>query len=407
MVKLLIIISLLAGQSAEWRDVAGALSAKHEDEATVVVECADPTNSLEVLRRERPRYVAFVMQPDELNRDVAIKLHEIVRDVDDDPFDDAIWGVVTGPTAADALRIASSREPAELRSMLATTGVDKDVVPGPVTVLSDAFPKGEWWQKDESGNVSLHSTIGEMVSAFIDAWNTIDPDILLTSSHATEHNLEMPFSRGMIVTSPEGGDLRFVGSTIVRMPGERERVACESSDVPAAKPAVREKVWLAAGNCLIANHLDDHDMVMTALSFGKVNQFVGYIEKTWFGFVGWNTWGFFKDGAPLNESYYAANQWLAAKLAMDDFRGDIELKGLLWDRNATLFYGDPMQKVSLPSRPEEDEKSASHRRRKHIVIHPSSASRTEYSDAPHGCKVSVAEDGRKTIAADDFTLVLP
>ena len=385
MTKLLIIISLLAGQSAEWRDVAGALSAKHLNEATVVVECVDPTNSLEVLRRERPRYVAFVMQPGELDKDVAVRLRHVVRSVDDDPFDDAIWGIVTGPTAADARRIASSREPAALRTVLATTGVDADVVPGPVTVLSDAFPKGEWWQKDEFGNIARHSTTGEMVSAFVDAWNTLDPDMLLTSSHATERNLEMPFSMGMIVSGH----------------GAYQPIASWSADGSSTKPsnareimpANREKIWLAAGNCLIANHIDENDMVMTALSFGKVNQFVGYIEKTWFGFVGWNTWGFFKEGAPLNESYYAANQWLATKLALNDIKDDMELKGLLWDRDATLFYGDPMLQVRLPP-----SAATANPNRKQLIVFPS-------SQAPH--PQIIAPDGCKAYVADDFALIIP
>ena len=390
MTKLLIIISLLAGQSAEWRDVAGALAAKHLNEATVVVECADPTNSLEVLRRERPRYVAFVMQPEELNEGVASQLRGIIRSVDDDPFDDAIWGVVTAPTAADAMRIASSREPAVLHSMLATTGVDADVVPGPVTVLSDAFPKGEWWQKDGVGNIARHSTTGEMVSAFVDAWNTLDPDILLTSSHATEHNLEMPFSRGMIVSSPVGSN-RFAVGRLIADASDENRVVCEMVENPVINPASREKVWLAAGNCLIANHLDDHDMVMTALSFGKVNQFVGYTKKTWFGFIGWNTWGFFKDGNPLNESYYAANQWLTLKLYTGDAKDDMELKGLVWDHDATLFYGDPMMKVSLGSQRADIGD-------KRIIVFPASTTQPPQIIPPEGCRVFVA---------DDFALILP
>lgn len=391
MPKLLIIVSLLAGQSAEWRDVAGALAAKHLGEATVVVECAEPTESLEILRRERPRYAAFVMQPRELDEGVEVRLREIMRSVDDDPFDDAIWGVVTGPSAADALRIASSREPSVVHSMLATTGVDADVVDGEVAVLSDAYPEGEWWRKDGAGDISRHSTTGEMVSAFVEAWNTIDPEMLLTSSHATEHNLEMPFSRGMIVSAPVGA-LRYAVCNTVRAPGADGRVVCEMSETPAVKPARREKVWLAAGNCLIANHLDDHDMVMTALSFGKVNQFVGYIKKTWFGFVGWNTWRFMRDGHSLAESYYAANQWLALKLALGEAKDEMELKGLLWDRDATLFYGDPMHRVCLPPSAKAADDAC------RIVVFASATQNPPEIPAPEGSTVYVA---------DDFAIILP
>ena len=67
---------------------------------------------------------------------------------------------------------------------------------------------------------------------------------------------------------------------------------------------------------LIANHVAADDMVMTALSFGKVNQFVGYFKPTWFGFVGWTTWRLFADGErSLVESYFEANERLLRKLA--------------------------------------------------------------------------------------------
>ena len=398
MTKLLIVLSLLAGHSAEWRYVADALAAKHANEANVVFACVDPTNSLEVLRRERPRYVAFVMPPSEISEGAVSQLREIVRNVDDDPFDDAIWGIVTGPTPSDAYRIASSREPSQLRTMLATTGVGEDAVPGAITVLSDAYPKGEWWQKDNGGNISRHSTTGEMVSAFVDAWNTIDPDILLTSSHATEHNLEMPFSMGMIVAAPSG-DRRFAVCNVVRTPGAdgvKDGVAWEMCETPRIMPAQREKVWLAAGNCLIANHVDDHDMVMTALSFGKVNQFVGYTKPTWFGFVGWNTWAFFNAGAPLSDSFFAANQWLNLKLATRDYKDEKEFNGLLWDRDATVFYGDPMQKIGLGGA--IGNTGAQKPLSPMVVVFPESSSMRAQPTPPPGYSV---------YAADDFALFLP
>ncbi len=118
--------------------------------------------------------------------------------------------------------------------------------------------------------------------------------------------------------------------------------------MPLAAPA-REKVWLAAGNCLIANHVAADDMVMTALSFGKVNQFVGYFKPTWFGFVGWTTWRLFADGErSLVESYFEANERLLRKLATGDWADAREKAGLEWDRDATIFYGDPRVNVRLP-----------------------------------------------------------
>ena len=119
---------------------------------------------------------------------------------------------------------------------------------------------------------------------------------------------------------------------------------------------------------------------MTALGFGKVNQFVGYTATTWFGEIGWGTLGNFRNGMSLVDAYYAANEQLIRELeetvtnangfrpvftsASDYERLFVEVRrytfaakgpvadrkkfvGRLWDRDATVFYGDPLQQVYL------------------------------------------------------------
>ena len=355
---LLVVSSLLAAQSPEWGRVPAALSAKHAHEArvTCATVCPSVTNALAQIRAARPTHVAFVMRPEEVGFATVVALKRMMRDVDDDPYEDAVWGIVTGPTAADALRIASSGEPRAIHAALATTGVDADLIEGPVTCLADSHPAGRWFVKDETGRLTRHSSSNDISQAFAEAWERFDPDLLVTSAHATQRNLEMPFSRGNIV--PRDG----VFATAVR------RLAAPK----------RDKVWIAAGNCLIADNLGDGNMVMTALGFGRVNQFVGYMATTWFGEVGWNTWRNFLGGQALVDAYFAANEQLLRELeetlpeardfrpvfrdAADYDRLIREAKafkpyakvadrrtalGRLWDRDATVFYGDPLHKVYL------------------------------------------------------------
>ena len=325
-----IVVSPETAADPDWKGVAEALADKHRDVAWPVIFTVAPTNAQESLRAVQPSRVAFVMQPDEVGEPAYRTIKRLMRQLDDDPFDDALYGIVTGPDAATALRIARSREPQKLERVLATTGVEPDVVPGPVVVISDAFPKGEYWEKQADGTVARHATTNATSPVFADAWRRLDPDLLLTSSHATERNLEMPFSQGAIVS--KGG--RFWATSWPQTVG--------GDEVELAAPE-REKVWLAAGNCLIANHVANDDMVMTALSFGKVNQFVGYFKPTWFGFVGWTTWSNFAGGElSLVESYFDANAQLLRKLEAGDWKDEREKAGLEWDRDATIFYGDPM-----------------------------------------------------------------
>ncbi len=376
----MMVVAALAAKDAQvdgWRGVIDALVEGPEDTVCEVSRIASP-ETLDLIRASRPRYVAFVMKPEEVGSASLRAVRAMMCAVDDDPFDDAIWGIVTGPTAADARRVALCAAPREVTGVLATTGVDADIVDGPVTVISDAAPPAE---ADTSG-------------MFADAWNRDDPDLLLTSSHASERNLEMPFSRGNIVCVSN----RFFAVAKVNLidysTGQaKDGVSFDGVALrPLAEP-VREKVWVAAGNCLIANHKPEGcDMIMTALGFGKVNQFVGYTKTTWFGDIGWNTWRYFGAyGLALNESWYAANQNLLRRLAYGrDALDQRTLLGLAWDFDGTAFYGNPRRRVTIPGR--ERHEAYKEGDLPLLVVFPDSKSGRRLVSAPEGFEVFVADD---------------
>ena len=391
-VTFLIVTSLLASQAPEWTEVSAALAEKHANEAQVIRTTAPAgiTNALESIRSTAPTHVAFVMRPEEVDFPTVVSLKRMMREIDEDPYDDAVWGIVTGPTAADAKRIASSRKPQTISAALTTTGVDDDVIAGPFVCLSDGYPEGCWRVKAKDGKITHHSSSNDLSHVFAEAWNDLDPDFILTSSHASQRNLEMPFSRGNIV--PRNGafltlpNRKLIDYSTGQAKGDgKEQVT--QGEKPGAKRREttrldvpkREKVWLAAGNCLIADNLRPGDnMVMTALGFGKVNQFVGYMTTTWFGEIGWTTWSNFRGGQSLVDAYFAANRQLIRELdetipeaknfkpvfkssrdyeqlfkAVQTFKPLARVKdkqktvGRIWDRDATVFYGDPLQKVYL------------------------------------------------------------
>ena len=381
--SMVIVASLAARDAADngWRGVIESLLEEPGDSVCEVQNLVS-AETLASIRERHPRYVAFVLKPEEVGADAIRGIRAMMCAFDDDPFDDAIWGIVTGPSAEAAKRVALCEGPREVSSVLATTGVDAHLVDGPITVISDAAPPAE---DDTSG-------------IFADAWDRDDPDLLLTSSHASERNLEMPFSRGNIVSVSN----RFFAVGNVKMidysTGQAvEGVSIDSRSIrPLAAPR-REKVWLAAGNCLIANHKPDgSDMIMSALGFGKVNQFVGYIKTTWFGDIGWNTWGYFGGyGLALNESWYAANQHLIKRLAYErDGLDQRTVLGLAWDFDGTAFYGNPRRRVTIPGR----EKLSAYKDGDlpQLIIFP---------DSKHGRRLVSAPEGFEVFVMDDFALV--
>src|SRR5262249_25551356 len=80
--------------------------------------------SPEDVRREvgayHPRYVCFVCQPTENFPDFALVANKFCRTLDDDPYVDAIWGILTGFDEEHALELARA-EPVVIRRAVTKT----------------------------------------------------------------------------------------------------------------------------------------------------------------------------------------------------------------------------------------------------------------------------------------------
>lgn len=381
--SLLIVVSINTAGNPEWKGVVDALAQKHADmEVSTLVAAPDITGCKAGIMSLPHRYIAFVMTPEEARFGNILKLSRIVRELDDDIYEDAIWGIVTGPTAKDALRMAASDEPKSLDRCLATTGVSERITPGRVVCFKDSGPAGCWWIKDDKGERADFQREGDLGAYFADAWAACDPQLLISASHASQFNLELPFSRGNIVSA--NGKLGIGSSAaMIDYATGQAKTGASSFFLPLADPA-SEKIWIAPGNCLIADNRGNDNMLMAALGWGKCNQFVGYMSTTWFGFTGWGTLEqFSRYRRPLNESHYAAKQLLLRELGgmvsnSHAFRPEIadaagydkilseaqnfeflaphpisdmtRFAGLLWDRDATVFYGDPVKRYALKER---------------------------------------------------------
>jgi len=369
-----IVLSQGVATNADWRAVADALETKCVRRGFAVTRVDDIDRTAE-LKRLQPAYTAFVRTPEESRFTDVIEISRFVRTLDDDPLEDTIWGIVTGPTAADALRVATAGRP-DLSVALSTTGIDESRYADFVT-FSDANPPGVVVSRAADGTRVSEQTSGDLSERFAAEWDRLDPGVIVTSSHASERNLEMPFSRGNVVvkdgafwTCPNAQliDYRTGQSSSNRVTAARR----------LAKPK-RAKVWFAPGNCLIGNNLDNSSMVMTALGYGRCDQFFGYMVTTWFGAVGWGTWGKWQAGGvtmaqarhlAVNEAIdrlmtmcptadefmpscpsaraYERTFFLGIRRFFGEREPDRDVMGLLWDRDATVVWGDPTLPTELP-----------------------------------------------------------
>jgi len=381
-----IVVSSATAANPDWMAVAEKIKRDRPGAELIVAE-GSVVSARKKLAALAPRYAVFILRPDETHFKDVLALRRMMRSLDDDPFDDAIWGIVSGLSPKDAMRMASAK-PFRPKSLVSTTGVDFTPFETAFTV-SDAYAEGHSpseysrpgkpvcvIEKTRSGKTSRRIVRGDTTAEFAKAWAKIDPDLVVTSAHASQRNLEMPFSSGNIISRagrffqlPQAQLIDY--STGMARKSPRGGTARKASPLPDAK---KDKIWIAAGNCLIGDWPDADCMVAAAIGAGRVVQFIGYIATTWYGEAGWGALErFMSHGATPAEAWYFTNQNLIRKLDAanpeaknftpridDPARYETALRmycaaaarsrgrapgkeeaGMFWDRDATVFYGMP------------------------------------------------------------------
>ena len=393
-----VLISAECAADKGWFAVAQALKEKHG--AVILTNSAADCGPL--LQKSQPRYLCLVAKPVEIDVDCVRYLHLVTRAMDADPYGDCLWGIITGATPDDALRIAKAKDPLVVKNALTTTGVDTGLYDTCLT-LSDGR-EGDWLIKTNGqvyhGNKT--NTPASPSEILTDFYHANPVDLFVTSGHATEVNLETPFSSGALVAGGERlysvnrqglrsyvrevsggqatGGLWFQGPE-----SSKRRLAWSLKTTETAlKPTANPKIFIAAGNCLIGDAMKTTDsLVVLFLSHYGVNQFVGYTTATWFGKGGWGTLGLWQGSEgqrTLSEAFYLNNQRIVKELL--DLCPDLmqisldseslalmtgekkgpptpallrmskavealepakrkEAVGLLYDRDTVAFYGDP------------------------------------------------------------------
>ena len=198
------------------------------------------------LRRQFPRFVCFVAQPGEACRGFVAKVHRLTRRLDDDPYTDCFWGILTGYDAAAALRVARVNEPLTVRKVAAGTDI-----------ALDCCEQGTWYcelQKNrlvrkEPGKVPVElKGPDDTTSALAGLLTGYHADLFVTSGHATEHDWQIGYRY-------RNGSFRCAQGRLFGLDSSGRRYPIESPN---------PKVYLPVGNCLMG-HIDGPDAMALAL----------------------------------------------------------------------------------------------------------------------------------------------
>jgi zinc protease len=370
-----IVVSKTTQADSGWVKVVEALQQKYGDQAKVFVWDKSVDEVKADLSAMMPRYTCFVAMPKEAERAFVNQVNRLTRNLNDDPYPDTIWGILTGLKSTDALRIAMTSEPLVIHNVVSTTGVNSQDY-DTVYTISDG-KQGNIFQKGDAAKTITSPANGDPDRAreMVDAVHAVKPDLLVTSAHAGESVLEMPFSHGVL--AGRNGHVIGISTT-----GGHNAMHLADHGWEIASP--NPKVWLAAGNCLIGHINSNNSMALAMMHSAGVTQMVGYTVTTWYGAGGWGTlsWfqsqpgrytmaeAFFINDAELTRrlaTQFPGRERFAVKVYNDEDLGSLvqelgepfptdqeqqkNLLGMVWDHDVVAFYGDPAWSAKVAPHP--------------------------------------------------------
>ena len=335
-----VVTSKATRDDPSWGAVVRAVAEAHE--APVIVFDGSVDEASARLKEVLPRYACFVARPEEAGRDFVAKVHRLVRKLDDDPYADVRWGILTGHDAGDALRVARLRDPLTVRSVVSGT-----------EVALELCEQGSWYSEltrgrmveKKKGETPKEGTApSDTTATFVEALNEGKADLFVTSGHATERDWQIGF--GFRNGSFRSRDGLLLGRDT------------KGTEIPVR--STNPKVYLAVGNCLMG-HVDGKDaMALAWMHSAGVAQMVGYTELTWYGYGGWGCLDYFLEQPgrfTLAEAFLANQHALIHRLEASSALADSDRKGLIHDRDAVAFYGDPAWSAKMADGPKAWEQS--------------------------------------------------
>lgn len=446
-------------EAAPWKNVVESLQKKY----SAKVFCYDD-GGMQELQKELaafcPDYVCFVARPDELARQARAKVktrnggvlelplhgmyyHEVgklMQSLDDDPYDDAIWAVLTGATPEDALRLLAA-EPLTVRNGLShvTSGWLQWFESG---VSFNECKKGQKWVKMAGKPPEETKGPDDATEQFVAELNTGKVDMVSTSGHATEHDWQMGFTyrSGQIVTP----------SKIAKLPQaarDNYQKLLESKTSAEQHPAARllgvdvsnnvykilarnPKIYYSPGNCRIARVDGEDCMVLGWIHHGAM-QFFGHVGLQTRSCYAWGVAEYFlalQGRFSFAEAVWLNQQALRWELGRLDekerkqkyicCRNEVPFpagRELFWE--TTVFYGDPAweARVKRVVDPLYDQQMQTKELEDGLVELTFTVTMRRASlpsrpaafllETPTGSEVEVKEGPENLVVADNFALI--
>jgi len=324
-----VVVSRATHQQADWKKVVDALVQKHS--AKVIEYDEQVTETLDALKGEIPRYTCFVARPEEAGRKFVALVSNLTRKLDDDPYTDTLWGILTGYTAGNALDIAQHDKPLVIRKVAAGTQFAMECCEQ--GLWYDELVKSKLVYKKLGGEPKQMRGPADTTAAIAKTLNEYHPDLFITSGHATERDWQLGFRY-------RNGQFRCGEGKLFGLDLKKQRHPVDSPN---------PKVYMPVGNCLMG-HINGRDcMALAWMNSAGVKQMIGYTVPTWFGYGGWGCLNYFVEqpGRYTFTEAFFANQHALIHAMVSGETNARTLKGLKHDSLTVAFYGDPAWRATM------------------------------------------------------------
>ena len=315
----------------EWKEVVDALKLKHSAEVFIYSEDIDETKN--EVSRFAPYYMAFVTQRREPDFFFVKNVWEYTRSLDDDPYGDVIWGIITGINAEDALRIVNGPKGFDVKTVLGGTK-SCDLQHFPEGIATSELTYGLYYTKDLNEVNAVKHTDGptDRTEWLVDLINTNEIDIFMTSGHGESYQWQlhypMPGEEGYFRSDGEGGAVGI----------SHDRTTFEIN-------SINPKIFFGLGNCYIGKISGLRSMALGWMHSAGAYFFTGYVipegpdshqhggTKAFFVRQAHYTWP---------QAFFLANQALYFDIVNNTPKANPP------DLNGSVLYGDPAMEARVP-----------------------------------------------------------
>jgi hypothetical protein len=314
-----------------WGAVVRALEARHAGKTFAYESAPDEVRA--AVGTYRPRFVAFVCPPTEDFPKFALVANRFCRALDDDPYVDAIWGIVTGLDPSHALELVQAEPIVIRRAFTKTLGAWLDWVPEGDYVTEWTRDRGERGAKRPG--VPFETSSGGPTSDAEDARYVHGLlaedryDLLIGSGHGGHRDWMLMYPRGSGFLAAKDGRLTMTA------PG-----------VSLPLTATRPKVYWAVGNCLTGVVNTGRNRYQDSYALAWMNngakQYLGAVQSTWYE-LNWNMadWFLKAEGRySFAESLFLLRQW-SRYLLEEDLVAGRDREGTEFTDGIFVLYGDP------------------------------------------------------------------